>query len=99
MTHDKSERVQLFLDKLRKKNQTEDQYKRAAHAVSLYFAMQRPEAIPQATAEQSDRQSTEAAKPAHFRVISANPNIMKPATRKSPIPRSGTRFSQPWRQR
>ncbi|MFZ3207313.1 MAG: site-specific integrase, partial [Geobacteraceae bacterium] len=33
----KSERVRLFCDKLKGKNQTEEQLKRAAHAVSLYF--------------------------------------------------------------
>jgi len=35
----KSERVRLFCDKLREKNQTTKQQYRAAHAVSLYFAM------------------------------------------------------------
>ncbi|MRS02045.1 hypothetical protein EG832_02250 [bacterium] len=63
IVRDKSERVRLFLGKLREKNQTQDQCKRAAHAVSLYFAMQRPEPTPQATAVQSDLQPTEAAKP------------------------------------
>ncbi len=63
ITRDKSERARLFLGKLREKNQTEEQCKRAAHAVSLYFALQRPETIPPATDEESDQQPTEAVEP------------------------------------
>ena len=63
IAHDKSERVRLFLGKLGEKGQREDQCKRAAHAVSLYFSMQRPEAMPQAPAERSDRQPTASAGP------------------------------------
>ncbi len=36
-----SERVKLFIDKLRQKKQTTKQQERAAHVVSLYFEMQR----------------------------------------------------------
>jgi len=64
ITHHKSERVQLFIGKLREKNQSDDQCKRAAHAVSLYFAMQRQEAMLQAAAEEPDRQPAETAQPA-----------------------------------
>jgi integron integrase len=39
----KSERVRMFAEKLREKKQTEKQRERAAHAVSLYFEMQRRE--------------------------------------------------------
>jgi integron integrase len=39
-TDDKPEKVKLFLEKLRSKNQTAYQCQQAAHAVSLYFAMQ-----------------------------------------------------------
>jgi len=37
----KSERVRLFAEKLREKKQSEKQIERAAHAISLYFEMQR----------------------------------------------------------
>jgi len=37
----RSERVRLFCEKLGQKNQSEEQRKQAAHAVSLYFEMQR----------------------------------------------------------
>jgi hypothetical protein len=36
-----SERVRLFIEKLQKKNQTPEQQKQAAHAVSLYFEILR----------------------------------------------------------
>lgn len=39
----KSERVSLFIDKLRDKKQSLAQRQRAAHAVSLYFEMQKHE--------------------------------------------------------
>ncbi|MBI1921489.1 MAG: integron integrase [Geobacter sp.] len=61
ITHHKSERVQLFLGKLREKNQNDDQCKRAAHALSLYFAMQRLEAMSQSPVEEPDQQSSETA--------------------------------------
>jgi site-specific recombinase XerD len=37
---DKSERVRLFLEKLREKRQSNEQCQQAAHAASLYFEMQ-----------------------------------------------------------
>jgi len=36
----KSEHVRLFIEKLRKKNQTTEQQKQAAHALSLFFQSQ-----------------------------------------------------------
>jgi integron integrase len=39
ITIDESERLKLFLGKLREKNQSDAQCKRAAHAISLYFEM------------------------------------------------------------
>ncbi len=36
---DKAEKVRLFCEKLKEKNQTDEQRKHAAHAVSLYFEM------------------------------------------------------------
>jgi integron integrase len=39
IAHEKPERLQLFLEKLREKGQNENQCQRAAHAVSLYFEM------------------------------------------------------------
>jgi hypothetical protein len=38
----KSERVRLFVEKLREKKQTTEQQKQAAHAVSLYFEVLKP---------------------------------------------------------
>ena len=43
ITNDKTERVRLFMEKLREKKQRDDQCKLAAHAVSLYFEMQSSE--------------------------------------------------------
>jgi hypothetical protein len=40
VTGEKPERVRLFMAKLRDKNQTEEQRRRAADAVSFYFDMQ-----------------------------------------------------------
>lgn len=39
-TDDKPQKVRLFLEKLRSKNQTPAQCQQAAHAISLYFEMQ-----------------------------------------------------------
>ena len=39
-TDDKPEKIKLFLEKLRSKNQTPAQCQQAAHAISLYFEMQ-----------------------------------------------------------
>jgi hypothetical protein len=39
-TDDKAEKVKLFLEKLRSKQQTPAQCQQAAHAISLYFKMQ-----------------------------------------------------------
>jgi site-specific recombinase XerD len=47
---DKPKKVKLFLEKLRKKNQTQAQCQQAAHAVSLYFEMQRLERKPEKSA-------------------------------------------------
>jgi site-specific recombinase XerD len=41
VTGSKSDKVRLFAEKLQNKNQTEVQRERAAHAVSLYFEMQK----------------------------------------------------------
>ena len=43
VSDDKSERVRMFCEKLRNKKQTEAQQQQAAHAVSLFFEMQRQE--------------------------------------------------------
>lgn len=50
-TDDKPEKVKLFLDKLRSKNQTPVQCQQAAHAISLYFEMQSLERQPQKPAD------------------------------------------------
>jgi integron integrase len=57
-TDDKSERKQLFLRKLGEKKQTNEQMKQAAHAVSLYFEMQRLQAPQGTTVEESVRQQS-----------------------------------------
>ncbi|RJP54769.1 MAG: hypothetical protein C4549_09260, partial [Deltaproteobacteria bacterium] len=41
-----ADRIHLFIDKLRKKRQTLFQQNQAAHAVSLYFEMQRKREPP-----------------------------------------------------
>jgi len=42
----KSERVRLFIEKLRKKKQTPEQQQQAGHAVSLYFDEQKGKMTP-----------------------------------------------------
>lgn len=55
----KSERVRLFAEKLREKKQSEKQREQAAHAVSLYFEIQkrntksRPQEVSESVAEES----------------------------------------------
>jgi len=50
-TDDKPQKVRLFLEKLRSKNQTPVQCQQAAHAISLYFEMQGMERPPEKTAD------------------------------------------------
>jgi integron integrase len=45
----KSEQVRLFIEKLRSKNQTADQQKQAADAVSIFFALQQMKQTPVAS--------------------------------------------------
>lgn len=51
----RSEQVRLFIEKLQKKNQSPEQQKQAAHALSLYFESQndrtKAEPTPQVTTE------------------------------------------------
>ncbi len=42
----KSERVRMFIDKQRDENRSHAQLKRAAHAISLYFELQKRLTIP-----------------------------------------------------
>lgn len=63
---DLSELVRLFMDKLRAKKQNEAQLKGAAHAVSLYFEMQR--------AERQSQVAVGAKGEARGRVYSSKPN-------------------------
>jgi hypothetical protein len=42
----RADQVRLFIDKLREKGQTPAQQNQAAHAVSLYFEMQRQDEAP-----------------------------------------------------
>ncbi len=51
----KSEHVRLFIEKLKKKNQTPEQQKQAAHAISLYFASQNVETSEAATTPSTPR--------------------------------------------
>jgi hypothetical protein len=60
ITIDKAERLRLFLEKLREKNQSEDLRKRATHAVSLYFEMRRQEVMPQSPEDEPTLQPAEA---------------------------------------
>ena len=51
-TDDKSEKIILFLEKLRSKKQTLAQCQQAAHAISLYFEMQGMERQPEKTSDE-----------------------------------------------
>lgn len=62
ITIDTSDRLRLFIEKLREKNQSKDQCERAAHAVSLYYQMQNQDTIPPSPTEESVRQQPESAK-------------------------------------
>lgn len=62
-TGDRSERKQLFLKKLAEKKQNNEQIKQAAHAVSLYFDMQRQEEKQGKPAEESSSQQSSATLP------------------------------------
>ena len=53
-----SERVRLFSEKLRAKKQTEVQCEMAAHAISLYFEIQKQEINMQESAEMAVRQQS-----------------------------------------
>jgi integron integrase len=46
LPEDRPDQVRLFIDKLQEKKQTQAQQKQAAHAVSLYFEMQRKSETP-----------------------------------------------------
>lgn len=60
ITPDKSERIRLFTEKLREKNQSDDQSQRAANAISLYFEMQGLEAHVPSAADEPNQQSSAA---------------------------------------
>lgn len=53
-TDNKPEKVKLFLEKLRSKNQTLAQCQQAAHAIALYFEMQSLERRPEKSADESN---------------------------------------------
>ncbi len=95
ITLDKSERSQLFLKKLREKNQSDEQCKRAAHAVSLYFEMQSHEAkLRKVRAEDSGRQTTETAEPPAYSLSSESSGeaplrLRAPAVRVPATPGAG----------
>lgn len=55
-TGDRSERKQLFLKKLIEKKQNNKQLQQAAHAISLYFEIQKQEAPQKVSVEESIRQ-------------------------------------------
>jgi integron integrase len=69
ITPNKSERIRLFTEKLREKNQSDDQRQLAAKAISLYFEMQGLEALAPSACDESNRQSSvspvESNHPAH----------------------------------
>ena len=63
IVHEKSERVRLFLEKLREKRQSEGQCQRASHAVSLYLEMQSLEPQMHEVASEVLLQSSTATEP------------------------------------
>jgi hypothetical protein len=58
ITPDKSERIRLFAEKLREKNQSDEQRQLAAKAISLYFELQGFDALTPSAADESNRQSS-----------------------------------------
>jgi hypothetical protein len=62
-TDDNSEKVKLFLAKLRSKQQSPAQCQQAAHAISLYFEMRRLNVAQSPRIEESKQQSSVTVKP------------------------------------
>jgi hypothetical protein len=63
-TDDNAEKVRLFLEKLRSKQQKPAQCQQAAHAVALYFEMRRLKAATYSQEMKPDRQPSAPTKPA-----------------------------------
>lgn len=59
-----SHRLRLFVNKLKEKNQTEDQRRRAYHAVSLYFEMLKQDAVPEKSNDLQPSPAVQGALPA-----------------------------------
>lgn len=68
--HGQSEQVSLFLEKLRRKKQTEEQCQQAAHAVSLFFELELRETAPNDPVQLQDRQCS---------VYSSSPEVLRPS--------------------
>jgi hypothetical protein len=60
----KSEQVRLFIEKLREKKQTGAQCRQAAHAISIYFEMQRDETSSGKSDDEKESQQCSLAAPA-----------------------------------
>lgn len=88
-TDDKSEKVKLFLEKLRSKNQTPTQCQQAAHAVSLYFEMQSLERQLEKPADEPRSEQQQIA------VLDSAPQVFnEPFAPPAPIPAFTPRQSQ-----
>jgi integron integrase len=87
------DQVRLFIDKLREKRQTPAQQNQAAHAVSLYFEMQRQGETPVGDFNY-DRAPSSILKPPQVRDRSPSfPHLIPPKTPSSNVPAQ----RQPWR--
>ena len=80
------DQVRLFIDKLREKRQTPAQQNQAAHAVSLYFEMQRKGKNPFADLDKS-RATSFITEPSQVRDRSPSfPHLIPPKTPSSNVP-------------
>jgi len=87
-----SDQVRLFIEKLREKRQTPSQQKQAAHAVSLYFEMQRKSETP--VPDISTKTTSFVREPQQaWNVSPSLPQTILPKTTSSVVPAK----RQPWR--
>ena len=78
IAHDKIERLQLFVEKLREKKQGDEQCRQATHAVTLYFEMQPHEPLTPENIPVADEPSS----------VITEPNLFVP----SPTPQRPSQF-------
>ncbi len=77
-TDDKSEKVKLFLEKLRSKGQSPAQCQQAAHAVSLYFEMRGKQVHEDKSAKEALPQQSQSTAPARSSALLSQPSSQAP---------------------